>query len=103
MLVAAAAQHSVSTSYDPIAGWTPVSDVVEHWKLDLDTLAMEIDADLQTDAGFLAAYEVYSDGGNRCVRGDETRKIVVAVNGCAVKKVHCYLLLLLYEKSKIYL
>ena len=55
---------------DPIAGWTPVSDVVEHSKLDLDTLEMETNADLQTDEGFVAAYEAYSVGGNRC---DETR------------------------------
>lgn len=59
---------ATSNSYDPIAGWTPVSDVVEHSKLDLDTLAMETNADLQTDEGFSAAYEAYSRGGNRCVR-----------------------------------
>ena len=56
------------TSFDPIAGWTPVSDVVEHNKLDLDTLAMETNADLQTEEGFSAAYEAYSVGGNRYTR-----------------------------------
>ena len=70
LLAATYPKSSESTVFDPIAGWTPVSDVVEHSKLDLDTLEMETNADLQTDEGFVAAYEAYSVGGNRC---DETR------------------------------
>ena len=65
-LLAAAADPSHS-AFDPIAGWTPVSDVVEHNKLDLDTLAMETNADLQTEEGFSAAYEAYSVGGSRYI------------------------------------
>lgn len=51
--------------YDPIAGYTPVSDVVEHSELDLDMADVEEGADLETDPGFLAAWIAYSVGGNR--------------------------------------
>lgn len=53
--------------WDPIAGYTPVSDVIEHSELDLDMLDMEVGADNQTDAGFLATWKAYSEGGNRQV------------------------------------
>lgn len=65
LLVLAAATRVAVASYDGIAGYTPVSDVVEHSQLDLDMQEVEENADLQTDAGFAAAYTSYAVGGNR--------------------------------------
>lgn len=65
LLVLAATARVAVASYDDIAGYTPVSDVVEHSHLDLDMEEIEENADLQTDAGFAAAYTAYSVGGNR--------------------------------------
>lgn len=49
-------------TYFSIAGYTPVSDVVPHSQLDLDTAEMEECADaFEWDC----AYEWYSEGGNR--------------------------------------
>ncbi|CAM9840437.1 unnamed protein product [Ectocarpus sp. 12 AP-2014] len=48
---------------------------MEHSKLDLDTLAMETNADLQTEEGFTAAYEAYSLGGNSMYGEDGFRTI----------------------------
>lgn len=53
--------------HDPIAGYTPVSDVVEHSEIDLDMAAIETGADNLTEAGFAAAYIAYAEGGNRSV------------------------------------
>ncbi|CBN78873.1 probable high CO2 inducible periplasmic protein [Ectocarpus siliculosus] len=64
LLVLAAVTRAAVASYDDIAGYTPVSDVVEHSELDLDMQELEEGADLQTDAGFAAAYTAYSVGGN---------------------------------------
>lgn len=63
--VAASYMSAVVASYDAIAGYTPVSDVVPHSLLDLDVEEMEVAADLQTIAGFTTAYTAYSEGGNR--------------------------------------
>lgn len=63
--VAATYMTAVVADYDPIAGYTPVSDVVNHSLLDLDVEEMEAGADLQTTAGFTAAWTAYSEGGNR--------------------------------------
>lgn len=52
-------------SFTAMAGYMPVSDVVEHSELDLDMVEMEGSADLKTDAGFLAAWNIYSVGANR--------------------------------------
>lgn len=63
--VVALSSFAVDADYDAIAGYTPVSDVVEHSELDLDMVELEAAADLETDAGFLQAWTVYSTGGNR--------------------------------------
>ncbi|CAM9887341.1 unnamed protein product [Ectocarpus sp. 8 AP-2014] len=55
---------SATGSYADIAGYTPVSDVVEHSELDLDVAEIEAGADLLTEAGFTTAYTAYSEGGN---------------------------------------
>lgn len=55
----------VAADNDVIAGYMPVSDVVEHSEIDLDMAEMETAADLETDAGFLDAFNVYNIGGNR--------------------------------------
>ncbi|CAM9800300.1 unnamed protein product [Ectocarpus sp. 13 AM-2016] len=56
---------SATGTYADIAGYTPVSDVVEHSELDLDVADIETNADLETEAGLTAAYTAYSEGGNR--------------------------------------
>lgn len=56
----------VAADHDPIAGYTPVSDVLEHSQIDLDMVELEAGADLETDAGFAAAWDAYNNGGNRC-------------------------------------
>lgn len=61
----AATALQLAASFDNIAGYTPVSNVESHSLLDLDMSDMEDGADLQTTAGFLAAYTAYSEGGNR--------------------------------------
>lgn len=63
--VAASYLTAVVADFDVIAGYTPVSDVVPHSLLDLDVEDMEAGADLQTTAGFTAAWTAYSEGGNR--------------------------------------
>lgn len=55
----------VSAVYDSIAGYTPVSDVESHSLLDLDMEDMDDGVSLETVAGFTAASEAYSVGGNR--------------------------------------
>ena len=55
----------VKADYDKIAGYSPLSDVVEHSELDLDMQEIEDNADLGTEAGFSAAWTAYSVGGNR--------------------------------------
>ncbi|CAN0089212.1 unnamed protein product, partial [Ectocarpus sp. 12 AP-2014] len=55
---------SSGTTFAAIAGYTPVSDVVEHSELDLDVADIETNADLLTEPGFAAAYVAYSEGGN---------------------------------------
>eukprot|EP00752_Nemacystus_decipiens_P008971 g8009.t1 len=55
---------TTSETFADIAGYTPVSDVVEHSQLDLDVLDMETNVDLLTAAGMTAAYTAYSVGGN---------------------------------------
>lgn len=51
-----------STSYAEIAGYMPVSDVVPHSELDLDTAEMEKCADT---SDWDCAYHWYSEGGHR--------------------------------------
>lgn len=65
MLAVAKMASMVAANYDMIAGYTPVSDVVEHSEIDLDMEDLEAGADLQTDEGFQAAWKAYSEGGNR--------------------------------------
>eukprot|EP00752_Nemacystus_decipiens_P007947 g7100.t1 len=72
--VAASYLTAVVADYDPIAGYTPVSDVVPHSLLDLDVEEMEVGADLQTEAGFAAAWTAYSEGGNS-LKTDEIRTV----------------------------
>lgn len=55
----------VAADHDPIAGYTPVSDVVEHSELDLDMAELEEGADSETVAGFEEAWRAYAVGGNR--------------------------------------
>lgn len=64
----------VAADNDVIAGYMPVSDVVEHSEIDLDMAEMETAADLETDAGFLDAFNVYNIGGNS-VKTDSNRTI----------------------------
>lgn len=63
--VATGYMTTVGASFDVIAGYEPVSDVVPHSLLDLDMEEMDAGADLKTDAGFTAAFTAYSEGGNR--------------------------------------
>lgn len=56
---------AVAADFDVIAGYTPVSDVVPHSLLDLDMEEMEEGTDLETVAGFDAAWTAYAEGGNR--------------------------------------
>ena len=65
MMAVAKLVSMAAADFDMIAGYTPLSDVVEHSELDLDMEDIEVGADLQTDAGFLAAWKAYSEGGNR--------------------------------------
>lgn len=53
---------SASAQFDDIAGYTPVSNVVPHSELDLDTAEVETCADT---FNWTCAYRWYSEGGNR--------------------------------------
>ncbi|CAM9671455.1 unnamed protein product, partial [Hapterophycus canaliculatus] len=75
LAVAAASGMQLVASYDPIAGYTPVSDVESHSLLDLDMEEMESNADLKTIAGFTAATSAYSEGGNSVKSDDSIRTI----------------------------
>lgn len=61
-LVLGLSSASSSEDYSPIAGYTPVSNVVPHSQLDLDTAEMEECADA---FDWTCAYVWYSEGGNR--------------------------------------
>ncbi|CBN77422.1 conserved unknown protein [Ectocarpus siliculosus] len=68
------ATSSTGTTFAAIAGYTPVSDVVEHSELDLDVAEIEAGADLLSEAGFATAYTAYSVGGNS-EKTDSTRTV----------------------------
>ncbi|CAN0397378.1 unnamed protein product, partial [Ectocarpus fasciculatus] len=68
------AADSATGTYADMAGYTPVSDVVEHSELDLDVADIETNADLETEDGLTAAYTAYSEGGNS-EKTDEIRTV----------------------------
>lgn len=65
LVLAATRCHVAFADYDPIAGYTPVSDVIEHSEIDLDMGEVESGVDELTEAGLVSAYTAYAVGGNR--------------------------------------
>lgn len=73
-VAALSARFTVNADIDPIAGYTPVSDVVPHSELDLDMQELSVAADLETEEGFEAAWTAYAVGGNRCDQRQDITK-----------------------------
>eukprot|EP00752_Nemacystus_decipiens_P007957 g7110.t1 len=73
-IVATSYVAAAAADFAPIAGYTPVSDVVAQSLLDLDMAEIEINTDLLTEAGLTAAWTAYSVGGNS-LKTDEVRTI----------------------------